>query len=128
MLTSSGKIVCEWNAIAAAFAALYEDLYRSRTEEADLNEPSNECNPLPPFTLTELTSALKYLKRGRAKDYSGMCAELIKDSPGILQQMVLDVSNYIILFKAPPPAAWNSSRPAVISKKKATRLYLTTIA
>jgi len=118
MLTSSGETVCEKNAIAEAFAAFYEDLYRSRIEEeADLNDSANERNPLPPFTLEELTSALKYLKRGKARDDSGIFGEFIKDSTGILQQMVLDVFNDIILFKAPPPAAWKASRLTVIFKK-----------
>jgi len=117
MTTLSGAVVSDKHAIAEAFATFYEDLYMSHGKLEDFDDLVSDFSPLNPFTIEELSFAIKHLKRGKARDDSGVFGEFLRDGTDTLRRMVLDVFNDIISFKAPPPATWKCSRLTVIFKK-----------
>ena len=59
------------------FADLLEDLFRGSTVEPQRPDHLEE----PPWTLEELTAAIKRLKCKRGADDAGLAAELLKHAP-----------------------------------------------
>ena len=71
----------------------------------------------PPITMNELGSALRKLKRGKAKDASGTIVEMLKDGGDRLSCTMLELFNDLLQPDAPPPASWRRTRLTVIFKK-----------
>ena len=74
---SDGEIVSDRQAVADVFASFYETLYWKDPvgqHEAEQRKKRTNTQPLTLFTHDELLDALKILKRGKAKDDSGIVA------------------------------------------------------
>jgi len=54
--------------IAEVFAQFYEELYRSSCPAQPHQHAQLSTSSIPPFTLSELTAALKRMKAGKARD------------------------------------------------------------
>ena len=76
--------------------------------------PDNVVIKDEPFTTDELTTATKTLKRGKASDMGGLCAEVLK-LPG-LASTILSIMNAILLC-ATVPDAWLNSAMVLLYKK-----------
>ena len=63
--TKSGELAHDREGIAEAFGEFYKELYRSRQERQQSLEQHSD-RELEPFCMSELHSALKQLKRGKA--------------------------------------------------------------
>ena len=83
-----GETIMTRQEIANVFAKFYEDLYEgedgdtgkgtySRTDE-DEKDPEQQ-NSIPEFTVNEIQDAFDRLKKGKAKDSSGVRAEQLKN-------------------------------------------------
>ena len=79
--------------IAEVFASFYEDLYRSRsnTRSADTYKLYAD-KAIFPFTRSELRSALKQMKAGKAKDAAGICAEMVTVDCHLVHEMIMESS------------------------------------
>ena len=69
------------------------------------------------FTLQDLEVCIRRLKRRKAKDDSGITAELLKDASPEFLQLVPALFNDVLYSHAPPPDAWRKTRLTVIFKK-----------
>jgi hypothetical protein len=67
--------------------------------------------------MAELRDALKTMNRGKARDTSGIVAEMLKDGPDTLLQAILEVFNDVLAFREEPPKIWRQTRLTVIFKK-----------
>ena len=67
--------------------------------------------------MKELEHALSLMKNGKARDTSGLIAEMLKTKCEQLQTMILDLFNDILVKGRPPPENWRSTRLIVIFKK-----------
>ena len=104
--------------IAEVFADFYESLYKSRrpAQPACTHQASSNTASIPPFTLTELRAALRKMKPGKARDTSGIAAEMLKIECPVLQDLVLDLFNEVLSSRSVPPV-WRTSRLIVLFKK-----------
>ena len=114
MRDKSGEIQTDRKAIADIFAVFYEELYASR-EQAGALEVS-QTTPVPPFTLQELTGALKTLKSKKCADTAGIRAEMLMKGGGHLLAKLLELYNAILCGTMQPPASWRHSVISVIYK------------
>ena len=74
--------------IAEVFAKFYEDLYSSSVTTSNVEQVRGASEPSP-FTMEELRSATAELKSCKAKDTSGVIAEMIKYEGEILHTAIL---------------------------------------
>ena len=79
-------------------------------------------NLAPPFQLDELERALTQMKAGKARDKSGIVAEMLKVDCASLHAMLLDLFNDVLKSNKAPPADWSKSRLIVILKKGDAKL------
>ena len=109
--------------IAEVFASFYETLYSSHQDGAAQREGRwNPTGITPPFTMQELTAALKKLKSGKSSDSSGIVAEMLKFGGQSLRTIILELFNDITKSDALSPDSWKKSRLTVIFKKNDPKL------
>jgi hypothetical protein len=117
MLDAQGSPIREKQALADVFATFYEDLYACRERDATFELGNTPTATERPFEDSELQEALEALKRDRAKDESGIIAEMLKDGSRSLLETILEIFNDVLLFNADVPNAWRKSKIVVIIKK-----------
>ena len=117
-LTDKNGTACRSKAeIAEVFVDFYECLYKSRHPAAEAEQVDPAPPPaVPPFALSELRAALRRMKPGKAKDSSGIAAEMLKIDCPVLQTMVLDLFNEVLTSRA-VPSEWRASKLIVLFKK-----------
>jgi hypothetical protein len=100
------------------FASFYEDLYKSKCPgRCPEIYATVTGHSIPPFVLDELMTAIKRMKLGKARDKSGIAAEMIKLDCPLLHSMILELFNDVLIPDGQLPADWRSSRLVVIFKK-----------
>ena len=116
---SEGNQITNKKEIADVFADFYTKLYVSKTQEAEDTYYKDQCpDPvIDAFTLEELEAALKKMKRGKAKDDTGVIAEMFKDGSEGLLQAILELFNDIASLKQDPPDEWRKTKLVVIFKR-----------
>ena len=93
--SKEGESIKTRQGIANVFAKFYEDLYEgedsgagkgmdSRTEE-DERRP-DQHDPIPEFTNNEIQDAIDRLKKGKARDSSGVRAEQLKNCSDVTKE------------------------------------------
>ena len=120
MLSSSGDDVYDRQSIADVFASFYEQLYedKNKTKLMDLNRDER----IEEFSLTELTTALKQLKTGKAADANNISAEMLKSGGSKLRDVILKCFNDIIRPDGDTPREWHKTLIKVLHKNGDTRL------
>ena len=104
--------------ISEVFATFYEQLYRSNLEPLPTDRSVNaHCAKAEAFTKKDLQTALRKMKSGKAKDSSGIVAEMVKYGGDILHDAILCLFNDILREDAVPPDTWQHTRLTVIFKK-----------
>ena len=105
MLSEDGTTQKHKDDIAEVFACFYEDLYKSTCSgRSEQTYDSSDSGSIEPFTLDELTQALKTMRSGRARDASGIVAEMLKlECPG-LHEIILELFNDILQPGVQPPS------------------------
>jgi len=114
MRDKNGQLQTDRKTIADIFADFYEELYalQDRTETA---EPVQGAQ-VPPFTLRELTEAVKTLKTKKCADTAGIRAEMLKKGGEHLLGKLLELYNVILSGNMQPPVSWKHSVISVIHK------------
>ena len=92
-------------------------MYKSRHPATE----AEQADPAPPpavaaFALSELRAALRRMKPGKAKDSSGIAAEMLKIDCPVLQAIVLGLFNEVLTSRA-VPSEWRTSKLIVSLKK-----------
>ena len=115
---SDGNTFTDPAAISDVFATFYEHLYRRRSP-VELDTPAVESTEYVPivFSMENLQTALKSMKRGKAGDDAGIIAEMIKDGSQSLRNIILTVFNEVTQLSVSVPSSWKKSRLTVIFKK-----------
>ena len=130
MTGSDGNKVYDRKGIADIFAQFYETLYcqptatttqtsttttttntttTTTTTPTTTTTTTNEDNhSIPPFTTDELTTALGQLKNGKARDRSGILAEMIKYGGDAVKQVLLNLYNEVIKPGGATPTQWKN--------------------
>ena len=70
----------------------------------------------------ELSTALAKMKNGKAKDGSGIVAEMLKHGGGALREAILELFNAVLVPNAIPPDSWRQTRLKVLFKKDDPKL------
>jgi hypothetical protein len=103
--------------ISEAFACFYEDLFRSNSPDKSSTRSSRtSTRSIHPFSLLELSAALKAMKAGKAHDTTGLAAEMLKVECALLRIMILDLFNDVLMTGRPPPE-WQATRLIVLFQK-----------
>ena len=76
-----------------------------------------QFEPIPEFTTSEIQDAIDRLKRGRAKESSGIRAEQIKNCSDETKETIRQIFNEILKQKACTPRIWRRTRVQVMYKK-----------
>ena len=95
MKDRQGSIKTEQKDIADVFADVYEELY-SQSLLQGCEVDGNKDEAIPAFAITELELQMCALKKGKARDRSGIVAEMVKNSGKELRPAVLDMFNVIL--------------------------------
>jgi len=103
--------------IAEAFASFYEGLYANRGGGNDARVQQTLEN-ISPFTSQEFSAAVHKMKTGKARDVSGIVAEMIKHGGANLQAAILELFNDVLKPETPTPETWKRTRLTVIFKKR----------
>ena len=114
MADSAGSLRTDRKAIADIFADFYEVLYSSHHEAETIG--IMHTDPVPPFTMAELTDALKRLKNRKCADTAGIRAEMLKMGGEYLLTKLLELYNMILTGNMQPPSSWKHSVISVIYK------------
>ena len=114
MVDRDGNRQTDRKAIADIFAEFYKELYSSTQQTTTTDITGTTI--VTPFTLIELTQALKSLKRNRCADTNGIRAEMLKESGKHLLDKLLELYNAILNGNMEPPASWKHSVVSVIHK------------
>ena len=114
MVDKNGDCQTSRKAIADIFADFYEQLYSATQQTAKTD--SAETSTLIPFTLSELTQALRSLKSNRCADTAGIRAEMLKKGGKHLLETLLELYNVILSGSMELPASWKHSVISVIHK------------
>ena len=114
MVDRDGNHQTDRKTIADIFAQFYEELYSS-AQQALATDTSERTVPTL-FTLSELSQALKSLKRNRCADRNGIRAEMLKEGGKHLLEKLLELYNAILTGDMEPPASWKHSVISVIHK------------
>ena len=67
--------------------------------------------------MQELVQAMRRMKNGKAKDGSGVVAEMVKQGGRTLHEAILKLFNDVLVPGALPPESWRRTRLKVIFKK-----------
>ena len=110
--------------IAEVFAEFYETLYACRGGDTDGMgmRQAGRLDPIDLFTAGEFRRALRTMKSGKARDRSGVIAEMIKMGGSLLHDSILDLFNDVLKGGAEPPSSWKHTRLVVIFKKGDSQL------
>ena len=103
--------------IAEVFASFYEKLYTNNSSDRQVSGNAAVLSAIQPFSIEELLAALKKMKAGKAKDASGVVAEMLKHGGGALQTSILELFNEVLAQGTSPPDSWRQTRLKVIFKK-----------
>ena len=114
MIDKNGQLQTDRKNIADIFAEFYEDLYASR-EESETLDPIL-VSQVPPFTLKELTDAVKSLRSKKCADTAGIRAEMLKVGGEHLLSKLLELYNMILSGSTQPPVSWKHSVISIIHK------------
>ena len=115
MKDQQGSIKTEQKDIADVFADFYEELYsQSLPQGCEVDENKDEA--IPAFAITELESQICALKKGKARDRSGIVAEIVKNSGKELRSAVLDMFNEILSRDIIQPRSWATTMIQVLYK------------
>ena len=114
MVDRDGNCQTDRKAIADIFADFYKELYSSAQQTTTTDTAGTTT--LTPFTLNELTQALKSLKRNRCADTNGIRAEMLKEGGKHLLEELLELYNAILNGNMEPPGSWKHSVISVIHK------------
>ena len=114
MMDRDGQYRTDRKGIAEIFADFYEQLYSSAQQTSTNGIPQTTF--VAPFTLHELTHALKNLKRNRCADTTGIRAEMLKEGGKHLLDKLLELYNAVLSGNMKPPASWKHSVISVIHK------------
>ena len=114
MSDQNGQLQTDRKAMADIFADFYEELYASH-EQAETFD-SMQTTQVPPFTLKELTDAVRTVKSKKCADTNGIRAEMLKSGGEYLLEKLLELYNVILSGCLQPPASWKHSVISVIHK------------
>ena len=114
MADKSGTVQTDRKRIADIFADFYEELYASHQGAETLD--NSQTIPVPPFTLSEITAAVKTLKSKKCTDTAGIRAEMLKKGGENLLEKLLELYNMILCGSMQPPSSWKHSIISVIHK------------
>ena len=113
--------------IANVFAKFYEDLYKCRRRtrrrrqvlmhRPKKNMDSSQNETIPEFTTEEIQAAINRLKKGKAKDSSGVRAEQLKICSEDMKEKIRIIFNDIARQDDFTPNSWRKIRIQVIHKK-----------
>ena len=112
--------------IANVFAEFYEELYKGEDEQDDESkythidqENADSCQngTIPEFTKEEIQDAIHRLKKGKAKDNSGVRAEQLKFCSEETKEKIRNIFNEIAQQSDFTPNCWRKIRIQVIYKK-----------
>ena len=112
--------------IANVFAKFYEELYRGEDEQDDEckythidqeNADSWQNGTIPEFTKEEIQDAIHRLKKGKAKDNSGVRAGQLKICSEETKEKIRNIFNEIAQQSDFTPKSWRKIRIQVIHKK-----------
>ena len=98
-------------------ATFYEELHKSRGRRLPHQVHGHSGRTISAFSHEELLDALKGLRRGKAKDTSGITAEMSKVDCAALHTAILDLFNDVVSIGNTPPKQWYNTRLVVIFKK-----------
>ena len=117
MKSDKGDLLHDREGIADVFASFYADLYKSRGTSDDGSAPTRrEHSAIEPFNHKELDEALRAMKNEKAKDKSGIVAEMLKVNCKPLQDAILNVFNDVAAHDGVPPAQRCETRIVAIFK------------
>ena len=105
MTTETGAEVYERQDIANTFADFYADLYADKSRSSNIHSHGKLAS-IEKFTWTEMQTAIKMLKKGKAPDNARVCAEMIKYGGERVQHILLGTFNNIIITDVPTPETW----------------------
>lgn len=113
-----GTLKTETEEIAEVFASFYERLYTGDANQQTQDENLFEvAKPVEATSLEEVLDALRGMKRDRAKDVSGVVAEMLKDASQDLLLAVVNLFNDVLSLRSPPPSTWKKTKLIVLFKK-----------
>ena len=115
---AKGGLHNDRQSIADIFADFYGDLYESKRTGQDTEAWSvgGTSGDIPPFSRSELVAEIQGLKTGKAKDTSGVMAEMIKDGGDVVVDVLLVLYNEILASVAATPDDWKQTAPMVLHK------------
>ena len=76
-----------------------------------------QTHTLEKITADELSSALRAMKCGKARDDAGVIVELIKSGSDKLREAILHLFNDVLHADQAPPEKWKRTRLTMIFKK-----------
>ena len=114
MVSATGEEVYDRCSIANVFADFYEELYEDKHKSQNATQGS--VDNVEAFTLSELCTALKQLKRGKAPDASSICAEMLQSGGSNLRNTILTCFNEIIKPQGDTPLEWRKTLIKVLHK------------
>ena len=117
MIGSGGQEVRSKQGIADVFASFYEQMYACRGQQTAHAAGQAPVTLEAPCTSDELQAALLSMKNGKAKDTSGIIAEMLKVASKSLLDAVLTLFNDVFHFAADVPEVWRRTKLVVIFKK-----------
>ena len=103
--------------IANVFADFYEDLYKARLAMVAAPLSQDGAADVEAISLQELVESLAEMRRGKARDDSGVIAETLRDGSELLLQEFLDLFNDVLSMKREVPTAWKQTRLTMIFKR-----------
>ena len=122
-----GDIVKTRQGIANVCAQFYEELYEGEDEHVDEDvmtgaegedEESEQSIKIKEFTTEEIQSAIDRLKKGKAKDSSGVRAEQLKNCSDETKEEIRTIFNEIAQQEDFTPESWRKIRIQVFYKKR----------
>ena len=119
MKDCAGIIKTKKKDVANVFADFYEELYsRTNEQSSGVCEEGDMDHAIPCFSFNELESQIRALKRGKARDRSGIVAEMLKHSGASIKIAVLEMFNSILRRDTKHPTNWATTTISVIYKKR----------
>ena len=121
-----GEAVKTRQGIANVFAKFYEDLYKGEENNTEKGENPGieedeedevQDNFIKKSTKDEIQVAIDRLKRGKAKDSSGIRAEQLKNCSDETKEKITTIFNQIPQQEDFTPKSWRKIRIQVIHKK-----------
>ena len=99
--SKTGNIETARGSIVGVFADFYAELYGS-SGEAVGGEVICQGPKVPPFIESEMVRAMRALEAGKAKDKTGIEAEMMKAESAVCRTMLLELYNDILARNVPP--------------------------